>query len=91
MCNKHHVKHVFKQCNLDRLKSGSKRDTIKTPTCAVRESGLVQICRVGGQFAISVHQIVHDFTPPTVQNQYVKQGMGGRRSVAENAPCIGLA
>ena len=25
------------------------------------------------------------------QNQYVKQGMGGRRSVDEDASCIGLA
>jgi len=33
----------------------------------------------------SIHQIVHGFTPPPIQNQYVKQGMGGRRSpVAED-------
>ena len=35
MCHKYHVKHISKQCNLDRLKSGSKRDTSETPTCAV--------------------------------------------------------
>ena len=34
MCHKYHVKHTSKQCNLDRLKSGSKRDTNETPTCA---------------------------------------------------------
>jgi len=27
MCHKYHVKHISKQCNLDRLKSRSKRDT----------------------------------------------------------------
>jgi len=37
-----------------------------------------------------MYQIVHGFTPPPIHNQYVKQGMGGRRSVAEDAPCIGL-
>ena len=31
MCHKYHVK----QCNLDCLKSGSKRDINETPTCAV--------------------------------------------------------
>jgi len=41
---------------------------------------------VGGQFVISIHQIVHGFTPLAVQNQYVVQGMGGRLSVAEDAP-----
>jgi len=35
MCRKYHIKHISKQCNLDRLKSGSKRDTNETPTCAV--------------------------------------------------------
>jgi len=35
MCHKYHVKHTSKQCNIDRLKSGSKRDTNETPTCAV--------------------------------------------------------
>jgi len=35
MCHKYHVKQISKQCNLDRLKSGLKRDTNKTPTCAV--------------------------------------------------------
>ena len=35
MCHKYHVKHISKQCNLDRLKSGSERDTNETPTCAV--------------------------------------------------------
>jgi len=35
MCHKYHVKHILKQCKLDRLKSGSKRDTNETPTCAV--------------------------------------------------------
>ena len=37
MCHKYHVKHISKQCNVDRssLKSGSKRDTNETPTCAV--------------------------------------------------------
>ena len=35
MYRKYHVKHTSKQCNLDRLKSGSKRDTNETPTCAV--------------------------------------------------------
>jgi len=34
-CDKYDVKHASKQCNLDRLKSGSKRDTNETPTCAV--------------------------------------------------------
>ena len=34
---------------------------------------------------ISIHQIVHDFTPPPIQHQHNKQGMGGRRSVAEDA------
>jgi len=29
------IKHTCKQCNLDRLKSESKEDTNKTPTCAV--------------------------------------------------------
>ena len=37
-----------------------------------------------GQFASTIHQIAHDFTPPAVQNQYVIQGMGGRRWVAED-------
>jgi len=46
---------------------------------------------VSGQFAISIHQIIHGFTPPPVQNQYVIQGMGGHLSVAEDASCIGLA
>ena len=31
------------------------------------------------------HQIAHGFTPTPVQTQYVKQGMGGRRLVAEDA------
>jgi len=35
MCRKYHVKHISQQYNLDRLKSGSKRDTNETPTCAV--------------------------------------------------------
>ena len=35
MCHKYHVKHTYKQCSLDRLKSGSKRDTNETPTYAV--------------------------------------------------------
>ena len=36
MCRKYHVKHISKQCNLNRLKSGSKRDTpFETSTCAV--------------------------------------------------------
>jgi len=35
MCHKYHGKHTSKQCNLDRLKSGSKRDTNEMPTCAV--------------------------------------------------------
>jgi len=35
MCHQYHVKHISEQCNLDRLKSGSKRDTKETPTCAV--------------------------------------------------------
>jgi len=47
--------------------------------------------KVDGQFAITVHQIVHGFTPPPVQNQYVMQGMGGRLSVEEDAFCIVLA
>ena len=34
MCHKYHVKHIAKQCNLDRLKSGLKRDTNEMPTCA---------------------------------------------------------
>ena len=32
---KHHVKNTSKQCCLDRLKNGSKRDTNETSTCAV--------------------------------------------------------
>jgi len=32
VCHKYHVKHTSKQCNLNRLKSGSKRDTNETPT-----------------------------------------------------------
>ena len=35
MCHKYHVKHTLKQCNLNCLKSGLKRDTNETPTCAV--------------------------------------------------------
>jgi len=35
MCHKYHVKHISKQCNLDRLKSGSTRDTDETSTYAV--------------------------------------------------------
>jgi len=35
MCHKYHIKHKSKECNLDRLKSGLKRDTNETPTCAV--------------------------------------------------------
>jgi hypothetical protein len=35
MCHKYHVKHISKQCNLNRLKSGLKRDTNETLTCAV--------------------------------------------------------
>jgi len=35
MCHKYHVKHTSKHGNLDRLKSGSKRDTNETPICAV--------------------------------------------------------
>jgi len=31
------------------------------------------------------------FTPLPVQKQYVIQGMGGRRSVAEDVPCMWLA
>jgi len=33
MCHKYHVKHILKQCNLDRSKSGLKRDTNEIPTC----------------------------------------------------------
>jgi len=50
-----------------------------------------QVSFVGGQFAISIHQIIHGFTPPPVQKQYVIKGMGGRISVAKEASCIGLA
>jgi len=35
MCHKYHDKHTSKECNLDRLKSGSKRNTTEMPTCAV--------------------------------------------------------
>ena len=35
MSHKYQVKHISKQCNLDCLKSGLKRDTNETPTCAV--------------------------------------------------------
>ena len=35
MCYKYNVEHTSEQCNLNRLKSGSKRDTNETPTCAV--------------------------------------------------------
>jgi len=35
ICHKYHVKNTFEQCNLDRFKSESTRDTNKTPTCAV--------------------------------------------------------
>ena len=36
MCHKYHVKHTSTQwSNLNRLKSGSQRDTKETPTCAV--------------------------------------------------------
>ena len=35
ICRKYHVKHISKQYNLYRLKSGSSRDTNETPTCAV--------------------------------------------------------
>jgi len=35
MCHKYHVKYTLKQCNLDCLKSGSKRDTNETPSCEV--------------------------------------------------------
>jgi len=35
LIRKYHVKHIWKQCNLDRLKSGLRRDTNETPTCAV--------------------------------------------------------
>ena len=45
----------------------------------------ISVCVVGGQFAISIHQIVHGLAPPPVQNQYVIQGMGGRCSVSEDA------
>jgi len=36
---------------------------------------------------ISIHQIVHGFTPPPVQNQYAKQGMRGRRG--RDPPAVG--
>ena len=42
------------------------------------------------EIAISIHQIVHGFTPPPVQNQYVKQGTGGRYSVAEDGTSVVL-
>jgi len=45
-------------------------------------------CFVGRQFAISIHQIAQGFTPPPVQNQYVKQGTGGYRSVVEDATIV---
>ena len=51
---------------------------------------LFKVYCVSGQFAISIHQMVHGFTSPPVQNQYVKQGMGGRRSVAEDATGVVL-
>jgi len=35
VCHKYHIKHISKQCNLDCLKSGLKRDTNEIPTCAV--------------------------------------------------------
>ena len=35
MCHKYHVNHTSKQCNLDCLKSESRRDTNETPTYAV--------------------------------------------------------
>jgi len=35
MCHKYDVKHTSKQYNLHSLQSGSKKDTNKTPTCAV--------------------------------------------------------
>jgi len=47
-------------------------------------SKLDTYCSIPGQFAITIHQIIHSFTPHPVQTQYVLQGMGGRRSVAEN-------
>jgi len=33
MSCQYHVKHILKQCNLDRLKSGLKKDTNETSTC----------------------------------------------------------
>jgi len=56
-----------------------------------KEKRKTYFCCVGGQFAISTHLIVHGLDPPPVQNQYVKQGTGGRRLVAVDAPCMGLA
>jgi len=49
------------------------------------------VCVVGGQFAMSIHQIVHGLAPPPVQNQYVIQGMGGRCSVAEGATGVDVS
>jgi len=34
ICHKCHVKHTCKECNLDRLKRGSKEDTNLCGTCA---------------------------------------------------------
>ena len=42
MCRTYHIKHTSKQCNLDRLKSGSKRDT--------RPSDERSLVRSGGRY-----------------------------------------
>jgi len=46
---------------------------------------LFSVALLAGSSRSLIKKIVHGFTPPPVQNQYVIQGMGGRRSVAEDA------
>ena len=44
----------------------------------------VRFVQVDRQFVIPIHQIVHGFTHPPIQKQYVIQGMGERNSMAED-------
>jgi len=46
---------------------------------------LLSVALLAGSSRSLIHQIVHGFTPPPVQNQYVIQGMGGRCLVATDA------
>jgi len=65
MCHKYHVEHISKQWKLDHLKTGSKRGTNETPTCAMP----VNASQTGFWFLVfyTATQLVHSLQQIRIQ------------------------